>query len=628
MAKDKIEIEVLAKGVSKVQKDIDKLKKAIKKTGPTTQKTGESMVGTFTAIAAGAFAAFQTIKKGLDLSKEFLQFQQGAQAMERQFGVSADEVIKRLKDVSKGTIANADIVTSANRAMALNVTSDLDEMAQLLEIARERGKALGVDTTQAFNDLVTGIGRGSPLILDNLGIITKGWDKEAKAVGKSMDAQFILNKVLKDGAELLKNTGDAALTGAEKFEKMAADAKDLRLVVGQVLSKEFLKIFDSFNKLGDSTDKVEKLVRVVRTLVALVRFLAVQFTFLGRIFIALISPIVEFVKIAVKGFEDIKTAFKSFLEPFKEFDGTIAGAKRAWNAFKDAGKNTFDVLKGLGGEYANNVKKTLTSQFDSAKGELGQLKDSFFNIFADIDEVVESSGKRQIESRRENIVELLQIDKDLMEARAQIKQAEENRLKGIRKKALADGYISEKQFTDLTLKEIDKRVTAERAAAKTKINLFNAASEAIIDNASDINMSAKEKLKEILRATVKAIATEIRARATAQTALAFIPPFNPRRLAAAGGLFAAAGTIQALGNAAIASFAGGGISSGGPAVVGERGPELVDLPSGSRVIPNHNIDNSSTTSFAGANITVVSNDPDDMLEKLEDKVNSMGSSIF
>ena len=33
-----------------------------------------------------------------------------------------------------------------------------------------RGRAMGLSTTQAFGDIVTGIGRMSPLILDNLGI--------------------------------------------------------------------------------------------------------------------------------------------------------------------------------------------------------------------------------------------------------------------------------------------------------------------------------------------------------------------------------------------------------------------------------------------------------------------------
>jgi len=70
--------------------------------------------------------------------------------MSKQFGKDADSVIAKLKEVSAGTINNADLVQSANKAMALNVTQDLDKMSKLLEIARLRGKAMGLDTTQAF----------------------------------------------------------------------------------------------------------------------------------------------------------------------------------------------------------------------------------------------------------------------------------------------------------------------------------------------------------------------------------------------------------------------------------------------------------------------------------------------
>lgn len=62
----------------------------------------------------------------------------------------------------------------------------------------------------------------------------------------------------------------------------------------------------------------------------------------------------------------------------------------------------------------------------------------------------------------------------------------------------------------------------------------------------------------------------------------------------------AAGAAVALFNAAIPSFAGGVQNfSGGLAVVGERGPELLDLPRGTDVIPNNKIGG------FGGNLTIV-----------------------
>ena len=46
-------------------------------------------------------------------------------------------------------------------------------MTALINVARSRGAAMGLTLTQAFNDIVTGLGRESALILDNLGITIK-----------------------------------------------------------------------------------------------------------------------------------------------------------------------------------------------------------------------------------------------------------------------------------------------------------------------------------------------------------------------------------------------------------------------------------------------------------------------
>jgi len=367
MAKDRIEIEVLAKGVKGAQKDIEKLKKEIGKTGQQTESTGDNMIGKFAAIAAGAFAAFQTIKKAMNLANEFALFEQGVKAMETQFGVSSKKILKSLGEVSKGTISNADLISSANRAMALNVTQDVDQMAQLLEVARVRGQAMGVDTTQAFNDIVTGIGRASPLILDNLGIITKGWADEARAAGKAFDAQFILNKVLADGAKILERTGDVAVTNAEKFQQIEASFKNAKLAIGQQLLPEILKVTDAIADLGGSKG-MEIVIRSTRTLIALARFLALQFTLLGRGMVASITPFINLIKNVVERWDELKTA----------------------------GKDTFTVLKGILGDTVTDTQESLKNQFDAGKKEITDFKDSVLNIFSEIDTAFAESNRKRL----------------------------------------------------------------------------------------------------------------------------------------------------------------------------------------------------------------------------------------
>ena len=55
----------------------------------------------------------------------------------------------------------------------LGVSKNSDEMAEMFDIAQRLGRALGRDTASSVESLVTGIGRQSRLMLDNIGIIVK-----------------------------------------------------------------------------------------------------------------------------------------------------------------------------------------------------------------------------------------------------------------------------------------------------------------------------------------------------------------------------------------------------------------------------------------------------------------------
>jgi hypothetical protein len=567
MARDKIEIEVLAKGVKKAQKDVDGLKKSIDKTGQTTEAAGESMVSTFAAVAAGAFAAFQTIKKGLDLANEFARFQQGAKAMESQFGVSANKIIQSLGAVAKGTISNADLIESANRAMALNVTKDVGEMAKLLEVARVRGQAMGLDTNQAFSDLVTGIGRGSPLILDNLGIITKGWADEAKAAGGAMDAQFILNKVLADGADILKKTGDVALTNAERFQQWTAQAENAKLVIGKELLPLIFEVeagFKKFSKsvLGDDVSGMSAIVRVTRTLVAGLKIVALQFTTVGKIAVITLTPLIKLIQ-------------------------TLASAKDAFDKLRDGGKGAFEAIKEIGKGFAEETIDSLKKQLKGIGDEYAGTFDSIKNIFGDIDALLEESEIKRQQREQQQIADKTLLQQTL----EQIEAESQKRLEGIRKNALAKGLIDEWEFTALTLKEIDKRSKARERAGKAIATIYTTAFDKSIAAVTDFNKSAKEKMVDLFRTVIETIAREIIARGTALIAASVFPP-NPAGFVAGSGMIAAGATVRSIGSQA--KFRQGtDFSPGGTALVGEAGPELVRLPQGSQVTPNNTVNNES-----------------------------------
>lgn len=208
------------------------------------EKGAASVVGGLgkLAISAGVVtSAFSLMERSWDAAVEGARLQRltdsGAE-MARQFGGDMDTIIAKVKEASLGTVSEMDIISASNRAMLLGLSADADKLANLMEIAAFRGRAMGLDTTKAFNDIVTGIGRASPLILDNLGIVINSkeiYSNYAESIGKTVreltkaeKTQALLNGVLDDGNRMLDNAGGLIDDNAAKYERLTADVKNFQ----------------------------------------------------------------------------------------------------------------------------------------------------------------------------------------------------------------------------------------------------------------------------------------------------------------------------------------------------------------------------------------------------------------
>jgi len=204
----------------------------------TASTAGADLGGAMGRGLATALGVSLSIGGVIGLAKGAIELgQYGAQvdrlrtSFEGLAGADATPMLQRLRQASQGTVDDMNLMLSANKAMMLGVTQNADEMARLVEVAAVRGRAMGLSTQQAFNDIVTGIGRMSPMILDNLGILTggqRGMEEYAKSIGKTAEAltdlekrQYLVNKVL-EGAQA--PTEDAA----SGFEALDAQAKNLK----------------------------------------------------------------------------------------------------------------------------------------------------------------------------------------------------------------------------------------------------------------------------------------------------------------------------------------------------------------------------------------------------------------
>jgi hypothetical protein len=222
-------------------------------------KTAMGGFGGLASMVAGGFAVSQII----GITQELVTI--GAQAerteasfrrVAQSYGANADAMLSAMKRASGGQISNDELMMAANKAMMLGVTADADQMAGLLQAAMERGQAMGRSAADAFNDIVIGIGRMSPLILDNLGIMTGGeaaFKAYAASIGKTAEQltdferrQMLINKVLADA-------GPVTADSQAKIASLGVAWANLKAEMGKeiVAHVTMLGIPEALNSMAD-----------------------------------------------------------------------------------------------------------------------------------------------------------------------------------------------------------------------------------------------------------------------------------------------------------------------------------------------------------------------------------------
>lgn len=197
-----------------------------------------------------AFAAMEIGNVVVDLGKvgaASQKLQSSFSTLASGVGASSQVMLDALRSASGGAISDYNLMLSANRAMLLGVADSAQEMTALMEVASRRGATMGLDMTTAFDNLVTGLGRASPDILDNLGITLDAvevYEDYAKSVGKVASEleeadkkQALVNLVMQEAT----GAGVAQVSG---FEQMAASTANFKAELGMLVAvpvSEFFK---------------------------------------------------------------------------------------------------------------------------------------------------------------------------------------------------------------------------------------------------------------------------------------------------------------------------------------------------------------------------------------------------
>ena len=227
-------IKLILSGAKKATRDAKKF------------ETGLQKIQKAAVMAGGSFFAAQGIiegfKRSIELAGKFDNAATGFSKLANTVGGSAVS-INKLRDAVDGTINDVDLMTMANNALTLGVADSTEKLAEMFDGAQRLGKVLGLDTTQAVNSLVTGMGRQSRLMLDNLGIIVdsevayrnfkKEMDIGTRALTEQEKKAAFNNETIKQLTASVKTLGKEELTMAEKIAQANSSWDNFLTEVGE-----------------------------------------------------------------------------------------------------------------------------------------------------------------------------------------------------------------------------------------------------------------------------------------------------------------------------------------------------------------------------------------------------------
>ena len=201
-------------------------------------------------MIAGAFAA----QKIVAFTSELVKLGGEAQGVRAAFNrIADDKILDGLKNAVKGTVSELELMKRAVSASNLGIP--VENLAKLFEFATKRAQDTGESVDYLVNSIVTGIGRKSPLILDNLGISAVQLKEKLHGVGMETASVAQIAKAVGDiAADAMRESGDIIDSNAIKIQRLGTIWQDFKLRVA-----ESKAVIDS---ISDSLTKTEQMLYV------------------------------------------------------------------------------------------------------------------------------------------------------------------------------------------------------------------------------------------------------------------------------------------------------------------------------------------------------------------------------
>lgn len=212
------------KVASQVSKDVSKMRKEFH-----TFSTGISQLK---GLVVGAFS----VNAIANFTKESMKLSATMEGVSEAFNkIAKPGLLNELRTATRG--AATDLVLMQKAVQASNFQIPLTQLADLFKFASARAIQTGQSVDYLVDSIITGIGRKSPLILDNLGISAVRLKEAMKGASTEMSTVGDFAKAVGGIAtEELRKMGVVADTAATGFQKLGVATENLKTAWGNFVN--------------------------------------------------------------------------------------------------------------------------------------------------------------------------------------------------------------------------------------------------------------------------------------------------------------------------------------------------------------------------------------------------------
>jgi hypothetical protein len=281
-------------------------------------------------------------------------------------GLTSQALLKDLRAASEGTIADFDLIKTASTAL-LGVTGDFGKqfgksLPEFLKIAKVEADATGRSVNELFNNLVEGVKKGTPKLIENTGLVIDqkaAYQDYAKTLGitagqlsdtdKSM---ALLNATLTAGAAAIDTLSGAAESNADKLDRQ-------QTTITNTFDSLAIAVQPAFGVVLDATQKVLDIFQQLALAVGpifggIVSIIAGVFSTIVDVITAIVQPIVNVISSIAPYFALAFQTIANIISGVGQVIGAVVG--KIVTFLKDVAKNFFGLdLDNLGPQLFNGA---------------------------------------------------------------------------------------------------------------------------------------------------------------------------------------------------------------------------------------------------------------------------------